>query len=233
MKSSKLSQNILDAVRDFQLHKPFLDAAPEGFAVAGTVAALSERGGGISLATAATDNAEATLTTDGKFCVVAEDKPFTMVTRVSYEEANTDDANVFVGLASSAIADLLADNGAGLPADYSGIGLYKVDGGSGNWIVELSNGTDQISMELDADGSADGLAKVAASATYQVIEISVYPKTASRADVKILIDGVLVYSKTDWVITSLAAMAPCWVIKAGAANAETLKASYLSFAQVL
>lgn len=232
-KGVKLSDNIIDGVRQFQFCKHFLDAAPEGFAVDGTVAALNARGGGVSCTTAATDNDPAGLKTDGELAVVAEDKPLMFRARVQFSEANTDDANVFVGMADQALTAILQDDGAGPPADYSGLGFYKTDGGSANWSIEAANSTTHVTKELDSVNSFDGNAHPAAGSSYQELEINVVPKTSAVADVVFKIDGITVYKITDWTFTSLGEMALTAAIKAGSANAEALNVTYFHFAQVL
>lgn len=234
-KMVKLSEQIRDSVNWFQMNKQFIDADPEGFtatATSGTVAVVDERGGGISLATQAADNAEGTLVSDADLIEIAEDKPLCFSARVQYSEAATDDANVFVGFTDHAVADLLADDGAGLPADYQGIGFFKVDG-STLWSIEASNDTDQVTKELDADTSRDGLAKTAGGSSYQKLEINVLVKTATAADVMFLIDGTLVYKITDWDWSGMGSMALQAVVKAGGGSAETLKVTYMNLATVL
>lgn len=215
------------------LDKVFYDAAPEGFAVDGTVAALDVRGGGVSCATAGVDNDPAGLRCDGEIYLPAEDKPCTLRQRVQFSEANTDDANVFVGMSDQALTAILQNNGAGPAVSYDGFGFFKVDGGSANWSIEASNAGTQTTVELTAANSLDGEAHVAASSAYQELRIDVIPKTSASADVIFYIDGVAVYKLTDYTITGLEEMAPMVCIKAGDTNAETLNVTYFRFATAL
>lgn len=234
-KMVKLSEQIRDSVNWFQMNKQFIDADPEGFtavATTGTVAVVGERGGGISLTTNAADNAEGTLVSDAALVTIAEDKPACFSSRIQYAEAATNAANVFVGFTDHAVADLLADDGAGLPADYQGIGFFKVDG-STLWSIEASNDTDQVTKELDADTSLDGLAKTAGGSAYQKLEINYIVKTATAADVMFLIDGTLVYKITDWDWSGMGAMALQAKVKAGTAAAQAMKVTYMNLATVL
>lgn len=59
-----------------------------------------------------------------------------------FTEANTDDANIFIGLSSTYAANALLDNGGGPAANYYGAGFFKVDGGT-TWSVECSNAASQ------------------------------------------------------------------------------------------
>jgi hypothetical protein len=200
-------------------------------ATSGTVAALNERGGGVSITTQAADNAEGTLTLSAKPLVVAANKPISFGAMIDFAEAATDDGNVFVGMTSEAVATALGDNGAGPPADYSGVGFHKLDGGL-NWIAEFSNSTTQKTQELTADGSLDSVVHAAGSATTQLLEIDVLPKTATLCDVVFKIDDVCVAKFMDQVFTSMIAMAPVVIVKAGGSSAEVIKVRLIRFAQV-
>lgn len=234
MKGVRLSDAFLTADRQVQLVEDFLSGAPDEWtaaATSGTVAAEDERGGVLSLTTNAADNFEGTLTLDSKIAVVAANKPLSFAAYVQFTEQNTDAANVFVGLTSAAVGDALGDDGAGPPSNYSGVGLHKIDGGL-NWIAEYSVGTTQKTVELDAEGSLNDVAQVAGSASYQLIEIDVFPKTSTACDVVFKINGTTVAKFLDQVYTSILAMAPVIVTKAGSATAEVLKVDYVKFAQV-
>lgn len=235
-KAVKLSENIRDARRQIQLSHTFRDVSGgDGFAAvatSGTIAALSERGGGISITTQAADNAEGTVTSDGKIAVVADDKPLSFAASLQFSEADTNAGNLFIGLTSEAVATAMGDNGAGPPSNYSGIGFHKVDGGT-NWIVEASVGTSQTTQELNAVGSLAGVAVPAGNASYQELEIDVIPKTATVADIIFKIGGSVVFKMTDFTITSMAAMALVAIVKAGGSSAEVLKLRRFDFAQVI
>lgn len=101
------------------------------------------------------DNDEAYLYTNELF-KFASGKPFLAICRAQYAEASTDDANILIGIGEGfGAANTLQDNGAGPPADYDGVCLYKVDGGT-RWNFETSVGTTQLTTALDlsAGGSS-------------------------------------------------------------------------------
>lgn len=172
--------------------------------------------GQLSLTTQAANNAEGTLTLATKPVLPAANKPVSFGARIQHAEAATNDAQIFIGMQSSAVADALQDSSAGPPASYSGFGFFKTDGT--NWTVEASNGSTQVTAELTAANSLDRLAKTPGSASYVLFEIDFCPKNSTLADVIFKIDGIAVYKITDWVFTSMAAMAPMCMIKAGAAG---------------
>lgn len=231
MNGVKLSEAFLTVDRQVQLVEDFVSGAPDEWTTAGTAAAQGERGGVLQLSTAATDNAEASVVLDSAIAAIAANKPFSFAARVQFAEAATNAANVFVGLSDEAAATALGDNGAGPPADYAGVGLHKLDGGL-NWIAEFSNSTTQQTLELTAEGSLTGAAIVAGSANYQLIEIDVIPKTSTVCDVVFKVDGVTVAKFLGQVFTSIAAMAPLIVVKAGGGTAEVIKVDFIKFAQV-
>ncbi len=237
MKMVRLSEHFLNARRQFCEVFRFLSTTPPGFtatATSGTVAVVDQRGGGLSLLTQAADDALGFLISNSKLCVLAADKPFTFSADVRFAEANTSAANIFVGLSSTTATATLQTAGAGPAANYSGFGFFKTDGGSANWSVEASNGTSQVTAELNAVNSLTKTACVAASgSTHQSLKVEVYPKTTTLADVVFLIDDVAVYKLTDWVFTSIAAMGLLAVVRAGSSSAETLVVRQMEFAQVL
>lgn len=236
MKSLQYSPTMGRAKSQYEISKTFRQAtADDGFtptAASGTIAVLSERGGGISLLTQAADNAIAHMTSDAKPCLIAQDKPAYFAATMQYAEAATNAANVLIGLHSGSVGSALGNDGAGPPASYSGFSFFKVDG-STLWSVEASLAGAQVTQELTAAASLDGVAHTAGSSSYQFLEILVSPKTSTTADIVFSIDDVAVYKILDWTYTSIAAMAAVGVVKAGSTTAETLKLRRFDFAQVI
>lgn len=201
----------------------------EGFAVAGTTAVKD--GGGISNATAASDNAEASVASDAKlFKYSGADNSAQLRWLVDFTEANTDDANVYVGMHSATIADTLGDDEAGPPANYSGFGFFKLSGNT-TWSIEASNATSQTTVELSAANSLTAGAQSSGGGTRQLLGIDVIGKTATKADIVFTIDEVAVYKLTDFDMTSIAACALVAFMKASGANAETLNTYAVDFWQ--
>lgn len=226
------NMDFLNQKRQMILFEDFLSGAPDEWTAAGDTAAGTDAiGGQLDITTTGTDNNEATLTLDNKIVVVAASKTISFMARVQYAEANTDDANVFVGLTDEAVATILGDDGAGPPADYTGVGFHKLDGGT-NWIAEVANGTTHETVTLDANGSLNKIAQTAGGSDFVLLEIDITPKTSTLIDVIFKIDGITVHKVTDFTFTSMGAMAPVAVIKAGGANAETMLIDFIGLAQV-
>ena len=189
----------------------------------GVTTVTDAAGGVISLAASdgtVADNDEIYRHTIGETFKFAAEKPIEFYCRAQYAEANTDDANVYIGLMDAMDANALADNGGGPKATASAAGFFKVDGGT-NWNVIYSDSTTQTKVELTAANSLDGLAKTAGGAAFQVFEIKVLP-LGSRLDVLFFIDGVHVYTIYDKTFANATEMDAGLGIKNGAANLETL-----------
>ncbi len=231
MKTVNPSTMFDSLLRQTEINEDFHGAAPTGWATDGTATATAARGGVLSLASAATDNDAASVTLSAKEVVLADDKPIIFRARIQFAEAATNAANLFVGLFSGTITDAVGDDGAGPPSSYSGFGFYKVDG-SLNWFVEASVGSTQQTVELTALNSLDGVAKPGATTAFQLLEIQVLPKTSTKCDVTFEIDGVTVAKFTDFVYTSVAAMAPVVSGKAGTAAAQTFLVDLIQVCQV-
>lgn len=229
----KLPEAYLYADRQCCVVEDFLNGAPANWtatAASGTVAALTDRPGGVSLTTQAADNAPGTLVMGTKIFNFAAGKPIHFAALVQFAEAATSAANVFVGLTSGAANSQLADNGAGLPASYSGVGFYKVDGQT-LWSVETSVGSLKSTHQLSAGaGGINKAARTAGSSSYQLLEIDVVPKTATKMDVIFKIDGQVVMKHTDFVFTGVAVMAGLVMVKSGSSTAEVIKTDLVKYA---
>lgn len=177
------------------------------------------------------DNDEAYVESANEVFKFAADKPLLFEARVQFTEANTDDANVLVGVMDAVGANSLQDNGAGPPASYSGAVFFKVDGGT-VWQTETSNSTTQTTTELSAT-NVNNLAKKAVTAggsAYQTLRIVVTPYSSTNAYVDFFVDGVQV-AQHDYVFTSATEMQVALGVKNGSTNLETLNVDYVACSQ--
>jgi hypothetical protein len=94
----------------------------------------------LDTSTTAADNDEVYVGSTYKTYKLAAGKDLWFEAEVKFTEANTDDANIIVGLSSLYAANTLQDNGGGPPANYDGIVFFKVDGGT-VWQGETSDGS--------------------------------------------------------------------------------------------
>jgi hypothetical protein len=109
------------------------------------------------------------------------DQPIWFEARVKFTEANTNTANVIVGLMNAVAADSLQDNGGGPPASSNHVVFFKTDG-SLKWQVESSISTTQTTNTVgDVTSAGDG--------TYRRLGIEVRPVTSTLAEVLFFIDG--------------------------------------------
>lgn len=228
-KALKLPDSVHHGKRAFGLSDDFFNAVTGDewttlVADASSAFAISGVGGTANLTTGATNNNEAMLRSTTAAFKFAANKPLYFKALVQYAEANTDDANIFVGLSSAAAANLMVDDGAGPATNHSAIGFYKVDSATaGNyWGIHCSLGTTQTSVVLTAANSLDKVAKTAGGSSYQTLEIEWNPISSTDGEAIFTIDGVVVY-KQQFTYTSAAAMyAVPGYVKAGGANSEVL-----------
>lgn len=187
----------------------------------GTATVQDRAGGGLALASSdatAADNDESYLHTTPEMFLMAATKPLYASSLIQYTEANTDDANVFVGFCDGTAANLLVDDGAGLKTTASAVGLVKVDGGT-VWKFVTSVGTTQTTTTSTT--TAGGAAK-------QHIEIFVAPHTSTTLLAWAKVDGAILKDSNNLDIQhtitlgSPTEMEFVYGIKAGGANGETL-----------
>lgn len=198
-------------------------SADTGAAVAMTDAA----GGVVTLTTGATDNNECYLLTTKEVLKLAANKPVVVEARVSYTEANTDDANVAVGLKDAVAADSILDDGGGPAASYSGAVFFKVDGAL-NWNIEVSIAGTQTTVELTAANSLDGKAHATGAGAWEELRIELMPVSSTTAEARFFIDGVLVYKVADWTFTNFTEAQAFVGVKAGGANSEVVSVDYIA-----
>jgi len=180
----------------------------------GTITILDAAGGVLQLEASdgsIADNDESYAHTTNELFLVAAGKPLYFEARIKLGAADTDGANVMVGIISAPAANALQDNGGGPPASYSGVVVYKVDGGTA-WEAEASVAGVQTPIVLTAPG--------APGTTYRKIGILVVPTSSTSATVYIFVDGVLVGSGA-WTFTSFTEAAAFVGVKNGGATVNT------------
>jgi hypothetical protein len=194
----------------------------------GTSCAATDAANGVlSLGTAATDNNEAMFRTTKEVFLIAANRTIEGQARISFTEANTDDANVCFGFADAIGANTLVDNGAGIKTSFSGAMFYKVDGGT-KWKVTSSIGSTQTTNTTD----------VTAGGGYQLLTVRIVAISSTQADVTYFIDdqqcrdnttGELICHRITY--TGATEMQVGGGVKAGDANAETLLVDFVTAAQ--
>ena len=177
------------------------------------------------------DNDEAYIESANEVFKFAADKPLVFEARVQFTEANTDDANVIVGLLDAVGANSLVDNGGGPPSSYSGAVFFKIDGGT-VWQTETSNSTTQTTNELTSTNvnNLSKKAQTAGGAAYQTLRFEYMPYSATNAYVTFFVDGVTV-AQHDYIFTSATEMQIGIGVKNGGANNETLNVDYVVCSQ--
>lgn len=184
----------------------------------GSVAAsINDRHGGwASLPCDVNDNDEFYAASIGESWLFQASKPIWFEAKVELTEANTDDANIIVGLSDANGANTLLDNGAGPPASYSGAVFFKVDGTLA-WQFETSNAGTQVT---------NATVGAYASGTAARVGFVFDPADGTTGSITPYFNGV---EGTAHAITlaSLTEMNLVIGLKAGGANAEALKVDWV------
>lgn len=177
--------------------------------------------GVLSLATGATNNDEAYVSSIAENWLFAASKPVWFEARVSLAEANVDDANIIVGLSDTVAADSLLDNGAGPMASYDGAVWFKVDGGT-VWQFETSNAGTQVTT-----ASAGAFT----TATWYRLGFVFDPADGTTGIVTPFLNGTAGTAQ-NITLAGLEEMHILLGAKAGGSNAETLLVDYVQVLSV-
>ena len=180
-------------------------------------------------ATGATDNNEVMARSTNELLLFQADGTFIFESRIQFAEAATDDANVAVGLADAAAANLLSDDGAGDNINSSGVLIFKIDGGT-VW---------RCAVENNGVVSEDVSIQTAGGASYQTLTILGRQNMGTvEYEITYFLDHKPLRLSTGKAIrhsmsyasaTEMRAVAG--YIKAGGANSETLNIDYCAFGQ--
>ncbi len=194
----------------------------------GTATVGDEAGGVLTLAPSdgtVADNDEIYVKTTNEIFLFAADKPGRFECRVKWTDANTDDANVLVGVMSAVGANSLLDDGGGPAASYSGAVFFKTDGGT-TWNFETSLAGTQTTTALPA--------YTAGGANWQTLRIE-WREQGGVIEIVPIIDGQQCLDangrpvKHTIALGSPTEMNGVIGAKNGAANNEAIKFDYASF----
>lgn len=175
-------------------------------------------------ATGATDNNEVMARSTNEVALFQADGTFIYEARIAFTEANTDDANVAVGLADAAGANLLLDDGGGDSINDSGALIFKIDGGT-VWraACEIANAnTTETASQQTAGGAA-----------YQTLTIEGRDVDGTNFEFTYFLNQEPLTDTNNNEIRHLIAFASATemrlvagYVKAGGANSETLDLDY-------
>jgi hypothetical protein len=194
----------------------------------GTATLQDEAGGFINLAPSdgtVADNDEIYLKRTKECFKIVNQKPIIWGWYGRCDEANTDDVNVAVGLASGVAANTIVDDGGGVDSDFSGAMFYKVDGGD-NWNVIYSDGTTQTDVELTATNSLTGSAIDFDDDTLVLLECEIHPYTSAKCDIVFKVDDEVVYKMKDKTYSSATEAQFFIGGKNGSANNESIESDF-------
>jgi hypothetical protein len=148
--------------------------------------------------------------------------------RVQFAEANTDDANVILGLMNAVAAEALVDDGGGPKASFSGMVLYKIDGGT-KWIFATSIGTTRTTTTTSQ--TAGGASYATIRLVYTLDGATGYGEAVPYYDGQQMTDANGTLVKHRFAYASATEMHAFAGLKNGGSNAETLQIDYLGCAQ--
>ncbi len=200
----------------------------------GTVAVGDALGGVVTLTPSdgtVADNDEAYLKGTIEKYLFSNDRPIWFGCRAKFTEANTDDANVILGIKDAVAANSVLDDGGGPAASYSGALFFKVDGGTVWWFETSLAGAQTTTQISDVAVAGDGV--------FRTFEIRVFPVNTTQQDVIPYINGVQCRDtnnnpiKHRMTYTSATEMQECAGIKNGFTNLETLLIDWIGCRQLL
>lgn len=174
------------------------------------------------------DNDEAYVATTNAAFLPAAGRNLYFETKIKFTEANTDDANVAAGLASSVAANLIVDDGAGMRASGTVFAIYKVDGGTA-WVCVSRNGSTAYTNTSGTTRS---------SGSYQTLGIEIVELLSTTCTVTFKVDGQILRDATTGqpirhqILYSGLSNCQAFVgVKNGDTNLETLHADYIGVVQ--
>lgn len=194
-------------------------------------ASVSDAANGILTITASdgsvVDNDQSYVKATTETLLFAANRSINFAALCQYAEANTDDANIFIGFCNAVAAELLIDDGGGVKSSFSGAAFYKVDGGT-VWHVISSVGTTRTDTTTDitAGGSA-----------YHLFEIEFRAIDSTTGEISFLYDGAVVTDsngrpvKHQITYTGATEMQAGFGVKNGDSNLETLKVDAAAYWQ--
>jgi hypothetical protein len=179
--------------------------------------------GGILALTPSTAANDATylISTAGVFEFLPN-QPIVFEALVQFTEANTNEANVEVGLSdtSDATTSLTASNG-GPATSYTGM-MFLKKGGTNVWACQSSVGSSQTTTVTSVP---------AGGATPQTLTGQFEPINSTQAEARFFIDGLLV-AKQLFTFTTSALMKMLLGVKNGSAHGELLNVDYAAAYQL-
>jgi len=192
----------------------------------GTQLATDGKGGELSILTHSDDEDESYLSSYNEPFIFNTTDRVSFACRCRLTEANTDEANIIIGLSDTVGADSMVDAGAGPMASFDGAVFYKVDG-TMTWGFCTSNAAAQTKTANVVTFT---------SASQYVVGFEYDPADGVTATIT-----PWIYNETTGVMTigtahelTIAGLQEMHVLlgaKAGGTNAETLVVDYVDVAQ--
>ncbi|HYE19099.1 MAG TPA: hypothetical protein VEA69_11680 [Tepidisphaeraceae bacterium] len=183
--------------------------------------------GVVTMLTGTTDNNEVMVRSTNEVALFQADYGFVYESRVQFTEAATSAANVAVGLANAAGANLLSDDGGGDNINSSGVLIFKVDGETTWRCACENNGTVKETASVQTAGGS----------SYQTLRIVGKAVDATNMEFTYFLDGLPLTDSNNRPIKHTLAYASATemrvvagYLKCGSTTEETLNLDYCAFA---
>lgn len=202
-------------------------------AASGAIAVADRPNGGVAITTQAADNAEGLLRLKKETLKFQVGKEIILEGAVSFTDANNNDGAIAFGMADNVGAGFIANGGADLRTGNIDCCVFYKRKGEANWRVRTQRGgaatVQEDQLIASNKNNLTGATQSPTSAT-QNLRVEVFP-IASGHKVVYSINGAVACVHENVAIASSTEMHPAFVVKAGGANAQTLDAHYIQFAQ--
>ena len=139
-------------------HPPWTETGDAG----GEIISLDGVGGQITINTDADDNDEYYFHRTRETFLFADKKPLRWECRLNFNEVDTNEVSIIVGLMDAVAANHLIDDGGGPVASYSGLVIFK-ESGQLNWSLENSLAGTQVTTRSDQAAASSSFFTLAAT----------------------------------------------------------------------
>jgi hypothetical protein len=207
----------------------------KGVTSSGAVAAQSHINGWLNFASSTTQYSEAWIKSTNANYILTAGMPLMYECRLNYQEANTNECNIFAGVCDSFATALIA-NGGDVASSFNGVGIYKI-AGSTVWKTVSSNGTTQnkntstqTTLFTATTPAGDQILRIAVNPVPNTTSATICEVTYFVNDVQLRIQtsaGNTYPIKDEFTFPSTALRAGFYV-QGGSTTAESVNLDYLA-----
>lgn len=181
-------------------------------------------------------NGEAFVSSTRKNWIVTLNQPMVYETRINYQEANVNNAGIFVGMTDSFGAGLLAAGAGSLKASFTGFGIFKLAGVTNqNLWQTVSSVTTTHTVNVSVTSTQPNL--LTTPFGDQILRICINPISSTLAEVTYFVNDVQLrataspgttYPIKDFYTFAATKISPGCYLQGASTTAETLQNDYIS-----